>query len=106
MLTAIDLDQLAIMLAAQTRLVEAPPLFAGQPKAVCDHPSAQRLSTYSEVMLIEQNFRCQSRPEVGIVSSDQLNRIPSNTRVQSSVRFAASRFMYQRAAPSGFILRQ
>jgi hypothetical protein len=86
--------------------MEAPALLARKPQAIGDHPSPQSLAAYPESMFLKQDFGCHGRFEVGIVRSNQLDCIPSNTRVQSAIRCAASRLMYQRAAASGFILRQ
>ena len=44
MLAAIDLDQFAVVLTPQSRLMEGAPLFARQPELGLHHPLAQRLA--------------------------------------------------------------
>jgi hypothetical protein len=55
-LAAIDLDQLAVVLASQAWLMEGASLLARQQQAVGDHPPAQGLSTNSQVMLLKQDL--------------------------------------------------
>jgi hypothetical protein len=53
---AIDLNQFAVALASQSRLMKASTLLARQPEAIGDHPSPQRLSTHLKRVLVEQNL--------------------------------------------------
>jgi hypothetical protein len=52
-LTAGDLDQLAVMLAPQSWLMEGASLLARQPQALGNHPPAQGLSPNAQTVLFD-----------------------------------------------------
>src|ERR1700726_5232683 len=52
MVRAVDLDQLAEMLTAMTRLLDASALHPGQPDSGPPHPAAQRLSRHPHIMTL------------------------------------------------------
>ena len=106
MVAPIDLDQLAVTLAPQSRLVERPSLCARQPEAVRHHPSSQRLSTHPKVMLLQKHFGRQRWSEVGIPGPDQLDRVPPNAFVPTPVRGPATSLVDQPAPAIRFIPRQ
>lgn len=64
MVRAVDLDQLAKALPAQTRLVEGLPLLARQPQAPILHPLAQGLARYRQPVTLCQHLGRQDRAEV------------------------------------------
>src|ERR1700716_1614859 len=52
MVRTVDLDQLAEMLTAMTRLLDASALRPGQPDSGLPHPAAQRLSRHPHIMAL------------------------------------------------------
>src|SRR3981081_4503494 len=61
MVRAVDLDQLADMLTAMTRLLDASALRPGQPDSGPPHPAAQRLSRHPHIMTLPPGA-ASSRP--------------------------------------------
>ncbi len=98
MVTAVDLDQLAIALASQTGLVEASALLARLPETFFQHPRAQRLAANLDLMLRKQNFRRQRRPEVSGLRLDQIENVLPNASANAVVRRLTSTLMDQPAA--------
>ena len=72
MFAAIDLDQLAIRLAAETWLMERLPLLARGPEASLKHPRPHGLPAHLDAVPLIQGFDGQRRSEVSVLSSDQL----------------------------------
>ena len=85
-ITAVNLDQLSIALASETRLVKGCALLPGKPESVRNHPPPERLTANLDRMPLKQDFGCKRWAEVSIMRSDQLNRIPLDASVQLSVR--------------------
>jgi hypothetical protein len=69
-ITSVDLDQLAIALTPEAWLVECPALLARKPDAFLQHPCPQGLAANLDVMLGEQDFGSQRRPEIRILGPD------------------------------------
>src|SRR5882672_1828805 len=65
MIAAIDLDQLAVALTPQARLMERSSLRSRQPQALGNHPASQGLAAYSELMLVQQDLGRERWSEVG-----------------------------------------
>jgi hypothetical protein len=97
MIATIDLDQFAVALAPQSRLVECSSLRTRQPQALRHHPASQRLSAYSKLMLVQQHFGRQRRPKVGVLALDQLDGIFPDAFVPAPIRRPASSLMNQPA---------
>ncbi len=86
MVTAIDLDQFAVALAPETWLVEGPSLLTREPKPVRDHPPAKGLATGHDRVLFKQDLGRQCWSKVGILRSNQLDRVLANPRNGTVVR--------------------
>jgi hypothetical protein len=84
MLRAIDLDQLADMLAAIARLLDPLAFRPRYPDASLAHPATQRLSGNSQVMTSEQLLGSQCRTKVRIKLAHQSDRMIAN-RVRKPV---------------------
>jgi hypothetical protein len=97
-LTAVDLDQLAVGFTPQARLMKASSLLARQPQPILDHPPAQRLSRDLDSVLLEQNLRRQARAEIGIARPNQFDHILVDARNKTVVGGAATSLVDQRTA--------
>jgi hypothetical protein len=100
MLAAVDLDQLAVVLAPQSRLMEVASLFARQPEPGLHHPFAKCLAGDLKPMSLQQDFRRQRRPEITVVLPDQFQSVIANPSAELVVRRASASFVNQRAAPA------
>src|SRR4051812_39533219 len=85
MLAAINLDQLAKMIAPNTRLMKPAPLLARQPEPFLAHPFAQRLSRNFQVMTFEKHLARERRPEITIALLDVSKRNLANMRSQQTI---------------------
>src|ERR1700716_2999561 len=86
MVRAVDLDQLAEMLTAMTRLLDAPALRPGQPDSGPPHPAAQRLSRHPHIMTLAQLLRRQRRTKVRVVLPNQRDGVITHDIRQAVVR--------------------
>src|SRR3982075_2712387 len=86
MVRAVDLDQLADMLTAMTRLLDASALRPGQPDSGPPHPAAQRLSRHPHIMTLAQLLRRQRRTKVCVVLPDQRDGVITHDIRQAVVR--------------------
>ena len=75
MVRAVDLDQLAEVLTAMTRLLDASALRPGQPDSGLPHPATQRLSRHAHIMALAQLLGRQRRTKVRVVLPDQRNGV-------------------------------
>ena len=82
-LTAIDLDQLAVALASKPGLMERPALLPGQPQTCLRHPLADRLTRDVHAMPLQQDLRCERGSEVSVVLAHKLQHILPDTVVKS-----------------------
>jgi hypothetical protein len=103
MLAAVDLDQLAVVLAPQSRLMEGASLFARQPEPGLNHPLAKRLAGDLKPMSLQQDFRRQRRPEITIALPDQLKGVIANPNAQLVIRGASASLVDQRSAAAAAV---
>lgn len=96
MIRAVDLKQLAIAVPAQARLMELAALFAGQPKAILNHPLAHRLARHCEPVMLGQHLSRKRRPEVRILFFDDAPGIVACSRVDLIVWRTPTRLVPER----------
>jgi hypothetical protein len=90
MLAAIDLDQLAQMLAAVAWLVKALARGARQPEPGLDHPGAQRLAGDPQGVALLELLGRQGWAEIRVVLPDQADRLLAQNVRQTIVGGAAA----------------
>ena len=89
MLAIIDLNQFAVALPPNPRLMEGLTLFTRGQEASLQHPRPQRLAPRGDAVPLVKRFDGQRRSKVPVLSSDQLKCVLSETLVRAAAGSSA-----------------
>src|SRR6478735_1053308 len=96
MLGTVDLNQLAVGLAPQPRLMERPSLLARQPQAGLRHPLAQGLARHRQTITLRKLLGRQRRTKVRIALAHDRHGVIAYAVADPVVRWPADRLVPDR----------